>query len=545
MSKQTASAADNTVRRTWNLSQYVEQPKDIDPSKIIDEDTYLDDEDADNPTRNMPGNKYIPRPKKKKDGAETAGSESEDDSKPKPLHCVTCDLDLPDPAAFLNHLISSEHADALSRSALPAKAIVKSINEKFDNKKKGKDKEDSPSGAPQQIQVNLDDRVKRRIEEEQKEKEAKKKAKAESKKKADAEAAAKVAEEEQAAMYAAMGLPGGRSAQSHLKFGKRVGVGGFAETFKGWWQGRVVAIKKIIQVADRPLTEDDLEDFKSELALMAKLSHENIVQCHGGGDHLPDLFIVMEFCARGSLASLLRKDKTAILDFEAVRRIALGVARGVAYLHALDPPLIHRDLKCENVFLTDDLTPKIGDFGVSVQTGASYMMSESGTYQYMAPELLRGERSNELVDVYSFAMLLYELVTRRVPYSDMGLQSGVAGFRAAYSGLRPSLEDCPWPELADLISDCWADAPSARPQMCQIVVRLQHLVGTTRPVPPKEEKKEEEKKEGRRSLEVPRNQGLHASPSPVHRPLPSASAPKPRPLPGPSPAVHPVFVTPL
>jgi len=154
-----------------------------------------------------------------------------------------------------------------------------------------------------------------------------------------------------------------------------------------------------------------------------------------------------------------------------VKRIALEVALGMHYLHSLNPPLVHRDLKSANILIDKNWHAKITDFGISRQLVPTTMTHRVGTTRWTAPEVLSyGEnRYTNKADVYSYGIVLYELVTKRTPFDDMAWDYKVE--IATMDGIRPKVPDKArnkHPELADLMERCWQHDPDIRPTFAQI-----------------------------------------------------------------------------
>eukprot|EP00741_Cyanophora_paradoxa_P006547 tig00001024_g6337.t1 len=259
----------------------------------------------------------------------------------------------------------------------------------------------------------------------------------------------------------------------HLK--RRLGRGRFAEAILASWMGREVVVKKYFEsgvAVEGERSEEDLEMLRKETGIMSKLAHPNVVRCLGICLEPRHLSVVVEYCAKGSLGRYVRNAANEI-DYGFCVRTATGIARGMAYLHGLEPAVVHRDLKGDNIFLAEDLTPRIGDFGLSIDKDNTKTMTECGTFQFVAPEVLRADPASELVDVYGFSMVVYEMVFRRTPHAEADILPMLIALRAAFERLRPTLEACPWPDFAELMEECWADDPNRRPSFAMVVERLE------------------------------------------------------------------------
>eukprot|EP01087_Luapelamoeba_hula_P008577 TRINITY_DN2153_c2_g1_i1.p1 TRINITY_DN2153_c2_g1~~TRINITY_DN2153_c2_g1_i1.p1 ORF type:complete len:747 (+),score=124.57 TRINITY_DN2153_c2_g1_i1:301-2541(+) len=283
---------------------------------------------------------------------------------------------------------------------------------------------------------------------------------------------------------------------NELELNQRVGAGTFGEVYKGDWNGQDVAVKRVMLPMEA-MDEGLITDFKNEIVLMSNLRHPHIVLFMGACLQPPDLCIITEWCDKGSLYGLLRsKDE---LPFESILRMALQTATGLAYLHSKN--VLHRDLKSLNLLVDAYNNIKIADFGLSKtkEVGAQ-LKTYAGTPNWMAPEILRTELYTEKADIFSYGMVLWEMLTKRVPHENM---RGTDIRRSVgRSGMRPALpEGCPR-KFATLITDCWAQNPKKRPSAQEVVYRLkryddqdeppptvldavaQRLQGLFRPLPP-------------------------------------------------------------
>jgi Protein tyrosine and serine/threonine kinase len=246
-----------------------------------------------------------------------------------------------------------------------------------------------------------------------------------------------------------------------VRFGQQIGSGGFGVVFKGQFRGQTVAIKKIhANALNNPAS---IAEFQSEVAVMCTLRHENILQLLGACVKSPNLMIVTEFMARGTLFDVLHQSQMKV-TWPMRRKMALDTCRGMRYLHASQ--ILHRDLKSSNLMLDDKFNCKIGDFGLarisSPQSAlASQMTGQCGTFQYLCPESIANKPYTEKADIYSFGILLWEIVARKLPYFGMApMQVGIAVLN---QGLRPPIpEKCP-PPLVRLMCACWDTNPDRRP----------------------------------------------------------------------------------
>ncbi|BFF91549.1 putative mitogen-activated protein kinase kinase kinase 7-like [Drosophila madeirensis] len=252
---------------------------------------------------------------------------------------------------------------------------------------------------------------------------------------------------------------------SELQISQRLGCGGFGAVYSGRWRNQKIAVKKFY--------EGIKESIEREITQLARVAHENIVKLFGMATYRDETYLLMEYVEGGSLHDFLygavRREYTVM---EATSW-ALQCAEAVAYLHAMTPrPMLHRDIKPHNMLLTG--IPgrlKICDFG-TVTDMHSYMSNARGTPAYMAPEVIMGRKYTDKCDVYSWGVMLWELMSRRPPFSHMENPNQVAVMLAAGLGDRPDMNavrsDCP-EAIKQLIRRCWSKEPLERCSMQQVV----------------------------------------------------------------------------
>ncbi|KAG2321857.1 hypothetical protein Bca4012_057782 [Brassica carinata] len=256
-----------------------------------------------------------------------------------------------------------------------------------------------------------------------------------------------------------------------LTLGERIGLGSYGEVYRGDWHGTEVAAKKFL---DQDLTGEALEEFRSEVQIMKKLRHPNIVLFMGAVTRPPNLSIITEFLPRGSLYRLIHRPNNQ-LDERRRLRMALDAARGMNYLHSCNPMIVHRDLKSPNLLVDKNWVVKVCDFGLSRMKNSTYLSSKStaGTAEWMAPEVLRNEPADEKCDVYSYGVILWELFTLQQPWGRMNAMQvvGAVGFQHR----RLDIPDFVDPAIAELISKCWQTDSKLRPSFAEIMVTLKRL----------------------------------------------------------------------
>ncbi|KAG9438992.1 hypothetical protein H6P81_019157 [Aristolochia fimbriata] len=260
---------------------------------------------------------------------------------------------------------------------------------------------------------------------------------------------------------------------------RELGSGTFGTVYHGKWRGTDVAIKRIKKscFTGRSSEQERLTvEFWREAEILSKLHHPNVVAFYGVVQDGPGgtLATVTEFMVNGSLRHvLLRKDR--YLDRRKRLIIAMDAAFGMEYLHSKN--IVHFDLKCDNLLvnLKDTLRPicKVGDFGLSkIKRNTLVSGGVRGTLPWMAPELLNGSSNkvSEKVDVFSFGIVMWEILTGEEPYANMHYGAIIGGI--VNNTLRPPVPSFCDAEWRMLMEQCWAPDPSARPSFTEIASRL-------------------------------------------------------------------------
>ncbi|CAC5386610.1 MAP3K7 [Mytilus coruscus] len=254
-----------------------------------------------------------------------------------------------------------------------------------------------------------------------------------------------------------------------LQFYEVVGKGAFGVVSRAKWRSKDVAVKLIE-------TESERKAFMTELKQLSRVNHPNIVKLYGACTKPPTVCLVMEYAEGGSLYNVLHgAGPQPIYNTAHAMSWLLQCSKGVEYLHGMKPKaLIHRDLKPPNLLLIMGGTVlKICDFGTAcdIQT---HMTNNKGSAAWMAPEVFEGNMYSEKCDVFSFGIILWEVITRRKPFDEIG---GPA-FRimwAVHNGTRPPLiSNLPKP-LELLMVRCWSGNPAERPSMIEVARIMTHL----------------------------------------------------------------------
>ncbi|CAN6704603.1 unnamed protein product [Malus baccata var. baccata] len=202
---------------------------------------------------------------------------------------------------------------------------------------------------------------------------------------------------------------------------------------------------------------EDLEKLYSEVHLLKSLKHENIIKFYNSwvDDQKNTINMITELFTSGSLRQYRKKHKN--VDTKAIRNWARQILRGLAFLHSHSPPIIHRDLKCDNIFINGNHGEvKIGDLGLATVMQQPTARSVIGTPEFMAPELYE-EEYNELVDIYSFGMCMLEMITFEYPYSEC--KSPAQIFKKVTSGIKPAaLGKVNDPQIKEFVEKCLVPA---------------------------------------------------------------------------------------
>uniref|UniRef100_A0A8D0HNJ6 Mitogen-activated protein kinase kinase kinase n=1 Tax=Sphenodon punctatus TaxID=8508 RepID=A0A8D0HNJ6_SPHPU len=234
-----------------------------------------------------------------------------------------------------------------------------------------------------------------------------------------------------------------------------LGSGAQGAVFLGKFRAEEVAIKKV-----REQNETDIKHLR-------KLKHPNIIAFKGVCTQAPCYCIIMEYCAHGQLYEVLRAGRKVtprlLVDW------STGIASGMNYLHL--HKIIHRDLKSPNVLVTHTDVVKISDFGTSKElSDKSTKMSFAGTVAWMAPEVIRNEPVSEKVDIWSFGVVLWELLTGEIPYKDVDSSAIIWGVGSNSLHL-PVPSTCP-DGFKILMKQTWQSKPRNRPSFRQTLMHL-------------------------------------------------------------------------
>mmetsp|Transcript_50859 Transcript_50859/g.80632 ORF Transcript_50859/g.80632 Transcript_50859/m.80632 type:complete len:346 (-) Transcript_50859:178-1215(-) len=273
-----------------------------------------------------------------------------------------------------------------------------------------------------------------------------------------------------------------------LTYQNMVGNGLTAEVYEGIYQGKPVAIKKLLMCSRRHAQMKQEVAFLRETAVASRVSHKHLVEMYGLCFETQPYLLVSEFCFGGTCFTLLHEGELELEMWQKVR-MAIDVASAMEYLHAFKPQIIHRDLKSLNLLLVKEVTStsdvphvKVSDFGLSkikdsddqgpVQWGK--MTIGAGTSHWMAPEVSTGHY-DEKADIYSYSMVLFEFLCQEIPFEEL---EPAEVLEYALKGNRPDMEavppSCP-SELADIMQQCWKPNPAERPSFKQVSMVLAQI----------------------------------------------------------------------
>uniref|UniRef100_A0A3B1ILF9 non-specific serine/threonine protein kinase n=1 Tax=Astyanax mexicanus TaxID=7994 RepID=A0A3B1ILF9_ASTMX len=305
------------------------------------------------------------------------------------------------------------------------------------------------SGTPVLVPIVVDNQEQDVGEAEKREEEEKGAAKA----RAEAEqreAEKKEQEDEEVETKAVGTSPDGR----FLKFDIEIGRGSFKTVYKGLDTETTVEVAWC-ELQDRKLSRSERQRFKEEAGMLKGLQHPNIVRFYDSWESPSKgrkcIVLVTELMTSGTLKTYLKRFK--VMKIKVLRSWCRQILKGLHFLHTRTPPIIHRDLKCDNIFITGPTgSVKIGDLGLATLKRSSFAKSVIGTPEFMAPEMYE-EKYDESVDVYAFGMCMLEMATSEYPYSEC--QNPAQIYRRVTSGVKPgSFDKVAIPEVKEIIEGC-------------------------------------------------------------------------------------------
>ncbi|XP_036397337.1 serine/threonine-protein kinase WNK4 [Megalops cyprinoides] len=240
----------------------------------------------------------------------------------------------------------------------------------------------------------------------------------------------------------------------YLKFNIEIGRGSFKTVYRGLDTETTVEVAWC-ELQTRKLTKVERQRFSEEVEMLKGLQHPNIVRFYDSWKSTVKghkcIILVTELMTSGTLKTYLKRFKE--MKLKLLQRWSRQILKGLHFLHTRTPPIIHRDLKCDNIFITGPTgSVKIGDLGLATLKSASFAKSVIGTPEFMAPEMYE-EKYDEAVDVYAFGMCILEMTTSEYPYSEC--QNAAQIYRKVTSGMKPdSFFKVKVPELKEIIEGC-------------------------------------------------------------------------------------------
>jgi len=265
-----------------------------------------------------------------------------------------------------------------------------------------------------------------------------------------------------------------------LEYLKHLGTGASGDVYKGLYKGNPVAIKVLKEMT----AQQEVDEFKKEFEIMSAVRSPNVVFFYGACMQ-PRLCMVMEYCARGSLHSVI-KDPVTQLGWERSFLICKETCIGLKALHCSTPPILHRDLKSLNLLVTQEWHIKLCDFGLSRFVSAENMETMRnlrGTFAYCDPEVYNGTSFAAASDIYSLGIIMWEVINRLIkgkyeqPYSEykhLTFDFQII-LQAAKENLRPTIPpQCPQ-LFKKLIQDCILPKQADRPKLDDIIHRIETI----------------------------------------------------------------------
>mmetsp|Transcript_26275 Transcript_26275/g.81843 ORF Transcript_26275/g.81843 Transcript_26275/m.81843 type:complete len:499 (-) Transcript_26275:129-1625(-) len=283
---------------------------------------------------------------------------------------------------------------------------------------------------------------------------------------------------------------------SEVTIGDFVGEGAFGEVYRGEWGGVQLAVKMLKTDVDR----ETKARFLKEVGIMSTLHHPNVVMFLGACITEPNICMLMEYLPRGNLKDFIYQTKDACAPYgpALAHKFLMDICRGMRYLHRR-AKLTQRDLKPENLLVDTNCNVKVSDFGLSrfhmgraggtkshgsrgSRGSGGFSRKESnewagGTPAWTAPEIVRKERTTPKSDVYSFSIIIYEMVFRRPPYEELNIGGIEIAHKVANGGLRPRVPKQKHLQTGyiKMMNDCWADDPLVRPSFSHVLNDLHQM----------------------------------------------------------------------
>ncbi|XP_063707077.1 serine/threonine-protein kinase Wnk [Culicoides brevitarsis] len=255
-----------------------------------------------------------------------------------------------------------------------------------------------------------------------------------------------------------------------FKYDKEVGRGSFKTVYRGLDTQTGVAVAWC-ELLDKKVNKTERARFREEAEMLKKLQHPNIVRFYNywetsTGNKKKNIVLVTELMLSGTLKSYLRRFKK--INSKVLKSWCRQILKGLYFLHSRSPPIIHRDLKCDNIFITGTTgSVKIGDLGLATLKNRSFAKSVIGTPEFMAPEMYE-EHYDEAVDIYAFGMCMLEMATSEYPYNECSTPAQI--YRKVVQGVKPaSFDKIENPDVKEIISRCTQLNKDVRPNCKELL----------------------------------------------------------------------------
>jgi len=255
---------------------------------------------------------------------------------------------------------------------------------------------------------------------------------------------------------------------SELEIFEELGSGAMGVVKKARWRGVNVAVKQM-KTKDQYTSAEEIRAFLLEISIMSKLRHPNVVLFLGACLEFPEICLVTEYVEGGNVHDYLKLHP--LLSFADRLKMVIDTAKGVNFLHLSDPVYLHQDLKGYNLLVDETGKVKVADFGITsvLEGNLGIERKTFGTLNWVAPEILDAEAPSTKSDVFSFAMVMWEIATGKIPYH------GMTEIHILYSIMeeeRPKIPEYLPTDYKNLIEKCWVTAPQKRPEFKEILVEL-------------------------------------------------------------------------
>jgi len=255
---------------------------------------------------------------------------------------------------------------------------------------------------------------------------------------------------------------------------EKIGSGDFGAVYRGYYKNKLIAIKKVRTEEERILYNEEYEEFLCEGKIMLQLKrHPNIIRVEWICISRDTPAILMEFAPKGTLKEYLASCREN-LPFDLILNLVKGIASGLAVLHEIG--VVHRDVAARNILLGEDLVPKVSDFGLSRECATEGSYNSRGLHalpvKWMAPEAINHGRFSTQSDIWSFGIVMWEIITRDLPHKE--LDSTECKILIKDTFLTPSIpSDYENSILADIIRRCWYPDPDIRTSASDIVESIE------------------------------------------------------------------------